>query len=339
MLFLLILWDFWCSIQSAFAALSRLITSHYLVWLFYRSLSCLLDGLRPIWKADALFPIGQRSRSQGFIKIRFCAPISCTQSYRLESYCYWLHFFWLLGLPVWGFGLYCLLMLVLKWFLFQAKAQEVLYWKWPRLAGSGGLWKRPKADDSALLCSLYQCRHFKQGQARTIFDWWFDENLWASSIVRPSRISFAFLLAKWRFVCVNPKTTLSSSLALIFVSQAWIAAAFLRSCSITSCSSADGLVWSFWLSVLTQLFSDRKREKLKGARQIVTSIGSSVLLGEVLTALLFQDKIAVLAMLGATCPLLICSICRLSYGVGWTRGKISKMIKKLFTEGKHGLGW
>ena len=90
-------------------------------------------------------------------------------------------------------------------------------------------------------------------------------------------------------------------LALIFVSQAWIAAAFAVLFNYLLLFQLTALYEAFDYQFLTQLFPIERGEKLKGARQIITSIGSSVLLGEVMTALLFlQDKTAVLAMLGAT---------------------------------------
>ena len=114
-------------------------------------------------------------------------------------------------------------------------------------------------------------------------------------------------------------------LALIFVSQAWIAAAFAVLFNYLLLFQLTALYEAFDYQFLTQLFPIERGEKLKGARQIITSIGSSVLLGEVMTALLFfQDKTAVLAVLGAT-VLLFLSICRLSYGDWLTkRGKTSK---------------
>ena len=42
-----------------------------------------------------LSSIGQRAEVRAFIKAQILRPISCMQSYRLESYCYWLRFFWL----------------------------------------------------------------------------------------------------------------------------------------------------------------------------------------------------------------------------------------------------
>ena len=58
---------------------------------------------------------------------------------------------------------------------------------------------------------------------------------------------------------------------------------------------------AFDYQYLTQLFLLDRKDKIKGARQIITAVGHSVLLFETLVALLFfQDRAAVLPILGVT---------------------------------------
>ena len=206
-----------------------------------------------------------------------------------------------LGLPVWGFGLYCLLMLVLKWFLFQAKAKKFFTKNgldWQALVAYEAARKQMILRFFALFTNVkgisnsVKRRAYLDGLTRLVGKqhgktW---QNLFLRSYLRNG--DFFALTLRLLFLAL---------LALIFVSQAWIAAAFAVLFNYLLLFQLTALYEVFDYQFLTQLFPIERGEKLKGARQIITSIGISVLLVEVLTALLFfQDKTAVLAMLGAT---------------------------------------
>jgi len=90
-------------------------------------------------------------------------------------------------------------------------------------------------------------------------------------------------------------------LTIVFVSQSWIAAGFVVLFNYLLLFQLLALYEAFDYQYLTQLFPLDSESKIKGAKQVITGIGHSVSLLETLVAVLFfQDKIAVLAMLGAT---------------------------------------
>ena len=206
-----------------------------------------------------------------------------------------------LGLPVWGFGLYCLFMLVLKWFLFQAKAKKFFTKNgldWQALVAYEAARKQMILRFFALFTNVkgisnsVKRRAYLDGLTRLVGKqhgktW---QNLFLRSYLRNG--DFFALTLRLLFLAL---------LALVFVSQTWIAAGFAVLFNYLLVFQLTALYEAFDYQFLTQLFPIERGEKLKGTRQIITSIGISVLLAEVLTALLFfQDKTAVLAMLGAT---------------------------------------
>ena len=206
-----------------------------------------------------------------------------------------------LGLPVWGFGLYCLLMLVLKWFLFQAKAKKFFTENgldWQVLVAYEAARKQTILRFFALFTNVkgisnsVKRRAYLDGLTRLVGKQ--HSKTWQNLFLRS-------YLRNGDFFALTLRLLFLALLALIFVSQAWIAAAFAVLFNYLLLFQLTALYEAFDYQFLTQLFPIERGEKLKGARQIITSIGISVLLAEVLTALLFfQDKTAVLAMLGAT---------------------------------------
>ena len=90
-------------------------------------------------------------------------------------------------------------------------------------------------------------------------------------------------------------------LTIVFVSQSWIAAGFVVLFNYLLLFQLLALYEAFDYQYLTQLFPLDSKSKIKGARQVITGVGHGVLLFETLVAVLFfQDKMAVLAMLGVT---------------------------------------
>ena len=206
-----------------------------------------------------------------------------------------------LGLPIWGFGLYCLFMLVLKWFLFQAKAKKFFTENgldWQVLVAYEAARKQTILRFFALFTNVkgisnsVKRRAYLDGLTRLVGKQ--HSKTWQNLFLRS-------YLRNGDFFALTLRLLFLALLALIFVSQAWIAAAFAVLFNYLLLFQLTALYEAFDYQFLTQLFPIERGEKLKGARQIITSIGSSVLLAEVLTALLFlQDKTAVLAMMGAT---------------------------------------
>ena len=94
---------------------------------------------------------------------------------------------------------------------------------------------------------------------------------------------------------------LLSLLAVIFIEQAWIATAVVVLFNYLLLFQLLALYHAFDYQYLTQLFPLEKGEKEKGLKQIVLGVGSVVLLLELLVgAVVFQEKIALLALVGAS---------------------------------------
>ena len=92
-----------------------------------------------------------------------------------------------------------------------------------------------------------------------------------------------------------------SLLALVFIEQAWIATAVAVLFNYLLLFQLLALYHAFDYQYLTQLFPLEKGEKEKGLKQIVLGVGSAVLLLELLVgAVVFQEKIALLALVGAS---------------------------------------
>ena len=94
---------------------------------------------------------------------------------------------------------------------------------------------------------------------------------------------------------------LLSLLAVIFIEQVWIATAVVVLFNYLMLFQLLALYRAFDYQYLTQLFPLEKGEKEKGLKQIVLGVGSVVLLLELLVgAVVFQEKIALLALVGAS---------------------------------------
>ena len=94
---------------------------------------------------------------------------------------------------------------------------------------------------------------------------------------------------------------LLSLLAVIFIEQSWIATAVVVLFNYLLLFQLLALYHAFDYQYLTQLFPLEKGEKEKGLKQVVLGVGSAVLLLELLVgAVVFQEKIALLVLVGAS---------------------------------------
>ena len=92
-----------------------------------------------------------------------------------------------------------------------------------------------------------------------------------------------------------------SLLALLFIEQVWIATAVVVLFNYLLLFQLLALYHAFDYQYLTQLFPLEKGEKERGLKQIVVGVGIAVLLLELLVgAVVFQEKIALLALVGAS---------------------------------------
>ena len=206
-----------------------------------------------------------------------------------------------LGLPIWGVGLYCLLMLLLKWLVFQFKGRRFflsdrLNWQYAIAAEEGrkqkvlrffALFTNVKGISNSVKRRAYLdglTRFLPKIHAKT----W--QNMFLRSYLRNGDL-FPLTL----------RLLLLALLTIAFVSQSWIVAGFVVLFNYLLLFQLLALYEAFDYQYLTQLFPLDSKSKIKGARQVITGIGHSVLLFEMLVAVLFfQDKMAVLAMLGVT---------------------------------------
>ena len=94
---------------------------------------------------------------------------------------------------------------------------------------------------------------------------------------------------------------LLSLLAVIFIEQSWIATAVVVLFNYLMLFQLLALYRALDYQYLTQLFPLEKGEKEKGLKQIMLGVGSVVLLLELLVgAVVLQEKIALLALVGAS---------------------------------------
>lgn len=206
-----------------------------------------------------------------------------------------------LGLPIWGFGLYCLLMLLLKWFLFQGKGGRFfmagrLNWQYAIAAEEGR--KQKLLRFFALFTNVkgisnsVKRREYLDGLTRLVSKQ--HSKTWQNMFLRS-------YLRNGDLFPLTLRLLLLALLTIIFVSQSWIAAGFVVLFNYLLLFQLLALYEAFDYQYLTQLFPLDRKDKIKGARQIITAVGHSVLLFEALVALLFfQDKVAVLPILGVT---------------------------------------
>ena len=206
-----------------------------------------------------------------------------------------------------GYGLLVFLVYVLllgagKYLLFRQKASQIftVNWTW---TGIISLPKKASASKSCFVSSLSLLRSTGVSNSvkrRAYLDFilktvqkapgkiW--QNLYLRSYLRNGDL-FALSL----------RLLLLSLLAVIFIEQAWIATAVVVLFNYLLLFQLLALYHAFDYQYLTQLFPLEKGEKEKGLKQIVLGVGSAVLLLELLVgAVVFQEKIALLALVGAS---------------------------------------
>ena len=203
------------------------------------------------------------------------------------------------GLPV--FLVYVLLLGVGKYFLFRQKASKFftetgLDWDYVIAQESKrkqvllrffALFTQVKGVSNSVKRRAYLDFILKAVQKVPSKIW---QNLYLRSYLRNGDL-FALSL----------RLLLLSLLALVFIEQAWIATAVVVLFNYLLLFQLLALYHAFDYQYLTQLFPLEKGEKEKGLKQIVLGVGSAVLLLELLVgAVVFQEKIALLALVGAS---------------------------------------
>ena len=203
------------------------------------------------------------------------------------------------GLPV--FLIYVLLLGVGKYFLFRQKASKFftenrLDWDYVISQESKrkqvllrffALFTQVKGVSNSVKRRAYLDFILKAVQKVPSKIW---QNLYLRSYLRNGDL-FALSL----------RLLLLSLLALLFIEQSWIATAVVVLFNYLLLFQLLALYHAFDYQYLTQLFPLEKGEKEKGLKQIVVGVGSAVLLLELLVgAVVFQEKIALLALVGAS---------------------------------------
>ncbi|MBP2623518.1 ABC transporter permease [Streptococcus oricebi] len=204
-----------------------------------------------------------------------------------------------LGLPFWGFTLYALLLLGLKYWIFQRRSRSFI--QQGRLA-----WE-------ALIA--YEAKR-KQGILR-FFALFTNVKGISNSIKRRAYLDFLTSLVKkqhqetWTnlylrsylrngdLFALSLRLLLLSLLLLIFIPQAMVAASFTVLFNYLMIFQLLALYEALDYQYLTQLFPLEPTHKVKGVKKIIRALALLSLALESLFALLFfQEKIWVLAILG-----------------------------------------
>ena len=250
---------------------------------------------------DALFLLVQEAAVMGFIKgqiIRSYILFALLQTALLALLA---PLFLALGLPVWGFVIYCLLMLLVKWFCFQYKGRRFFTadgLDWSYAIGAEKRRKQSLLRFFALFTNVkgisnsVKRRAYLDGLTRLLPKT--HSKTWQNILLRS-------YLRNGDLFPLTLRLLLLALLTIVFVGQSWIAAGFVILFNYLLLFQLTALFDAFDYQYLTQLFPIEAGAKLRGARQLIGAIGACVLAAEVLAALLlFQDKMAVLAVLGAT---------------------------------------
>lgn len=249
---------------------------------------------------DSLFLLVQEAAVMDFIKGQISRSFILFGLLQTLALTLLAPLFLALGLPLWGFVIYCLILLLLKWFLFQYKGRRFftetgLNWQYAIAAEERrkqgllrffALFTNVKGISNSIKRRAYLDGLTKLLPKTHRKTW---QNIFLRSYLRNGDL-FPLTL----------RLLLLSLLTIVFVSQSWIAAGFVILFNYLLLFQLTALFAAFDYQYLTQLFPIDIKEKLKGAKQIITAIGYSILLFEMLTALFFfQDKTALLVLLTA----------------------------------------
>ena len=206
-----------------------------------------------------------------------------------------------LDLAPWAFVLYCILLFCIKGFVFQWKTQrffagENLNWQGLIAAEEGrrqrilqffALFTNVKGISSSVKRRSYLdglTGLVKQGQERT----W--DHLFLRSYMRNGDL---FVLSL-RLLAL-------ALLTILFLPQSLIAAVFVVLFNYLLLFQLVALYEAYDYQYLTKLFPLEISDKLRGARRIITAVGSCVLFLEMIAALLFfQEKIMAALLLVLT---------------------------------------
>ena len=203
-----------------------------------------------------------------------------------------------LGVPIWGFTLYCLFLFALKALVFQWKSkkfylQEGLDWKsliayeerrQQRILQFFALFTNVKGISSSVKRRAYLdflTNRLSKNQ----------EKVWDNLFLRS-------YLRNGDFFALSLRLLILSLLIIIFLPQSMIATIFVGLFQYLLLFQLLALYDAYDYQYLIKLFPLEESAKVKGAKRVITSIGAVVLLVELLTALLFfKEKIMVLFIL------------------------------------------
>ena len=206
-----------------------------------------------------------------------------------------------LGLPVWGVILVAVAMAILKYFIFQKKAQP--FYRQSGLNWTEAIAAENKRQQSILkFFSLFtNVKGISNSVKRRAY-------LDGLTNILPKRQSTTWqniylrsYLRNGDFLALTIRLLFLSLLGIGFISQSWIAAIFVALLNYLLLFQLTALYHAFDYQYLTFLFPLEINSKLKGVKQVIALIGYSVLFVETMMALLFfQDRVALLFMIGIT---------------------------------------
>ena len=204
-----------------------------------------------------------------------------------------------LGLPI--FGVYLLVLGIAKYVIFRRKSSKFIL-------ANGLDWDYVIAQESKrkqVLLRFFALFTQVKGVSNSVKRRAYLDFILKAVQKVPSKIWQNLYLRSYLrngdLFALSLRLLLLSLLALLFIEQAWIATAVVVLFNYLLLFQLLALYHAFDYQYLTQLFPLEKGEKEKGLKQIVLGVGSAVLLLELLVgAVVFQEKIALLALVGAS---------------------------------------
>lgn len=252
-------------------------------------------------KPDSLFLLVKEEELKSYLQKQMCSSYLLWSVFQTAILLLAAPLLLALGLPFWGWFMLVFFMLIAKWFLFLKKSQRFYQ-------GAGINWsylidyeERRKQTILRFFALFTNVKGISNSVKRRAY-------LDGLTNILPKRQSTTwqnmFLRSYLRngdFLALTMRLLFLSLLGIGLFDQSWIAAVFVILLNYLLLFQLTALYNAFDYQYLTFLFPLEIGLKLKGVRQVIVLVGYSVLLVETIMALLFfQDRVALLFMVGVT---------------------------------------
>lgn len=252
-------------------------------------------------KPDSLFLLVKEEELKSYLQKQMCSSYLLWSVFQTAILLLAAPLLLALGLPFWGWFILVFFMLIAKWFLFLKKSRRFYQ-------GAGINWgylidyeERRKQTILRFFALFTNVKGISNSVKRRAY-------LDGLTNILPKRQSTTwqnmFLRSYLRngdFLALTMRLLFLSLLGIGLLGQSWIAAVFVILLNYLLLFQLTALYNAFDYQYLTFLFPLEIGLKLKGVRQVIVLVGYSVLLVETIMALLFfQDRVALLFMVGVT---------------------------------------